>query len=85
MMWNNSPKVIIDSGKELIVRRWIAGKGKGSYPTALFEVIINAEYSIDHLETLVDIFNREIKNARECRKDLRHSLLDRKSLQGEKE
>jgi len=62
-----NPKVIIDSETEHIVRYWKKGLGKGSYPTARFEVIINADYSIYQLEVLIDIFQREINDARKER------------------
>ena len=72
------PKVIIDSKHEHIVRYWKAGLGKGSHPTISFEVIINADYSVFHLEGLVKIFNREIDNARKIMQKNR----ERRRLEG---
>lgn len=65
------PKVIIDSENEHIVRYWEAGLGRGSYPTVMFEVIINANYSIYNLEGLIDIFQREIDSARKIMQENR--------------
>ena len=64
------PKIIVDSKTEHIVRYWKKGLGKGSYPTASFEVIINADYSIHHLEALIKIFKRAINDARKERSEV---------------
>ena len=64
------PKIIVDSENEHIVRYWKKGLGKGSYPTTHFEVIINADYAVYQLESLIHIFQRAINDARKERSEV---------------